>query len=208
MKVKIVQVNEENFAKIPRPAHHGFNCQECFFWIGKRDGRSNLFRAKLNWFLKRAEKHGGPLAKIAVVESDKSAVGFIQYGPIAEFDTAKLYYQLPEGEGIVPNTRRLKVPKRGWCVVCIVVPREYRRQGVGAALVKEVVRDLKKRGVESLDVYPLGKTNSPGKSSQGHVSLWKKMGFTEVEKITHTRGEALFSEGEEVIIMRKMLNKG
>lgn len=208
VRVKIVNVNEKNFAQIPRPAYSRFNCQECFFWMGKKDGRTNLIRAKLSWFLKKEKKNDGALAKVALVSKETRPVGFIQFGPINEFETVKLFYKVADENEIRSESaghRKLVVPKKGWCVTCVVVQKRFRHQGVALRLIKNTLRDLKKRGAESVDVFPRENPSSSAKNPLGPVALWKKAGFTEIERLVYAKGETLLRNGEEIVIMRKIL---
>jgi ribosomal protein S18 acetylase RimI-like enzyme len=168
VEFKIVNVTETNFDQIPRPARKSYNCQECFYWIGKRDSKFDLARQKKRWFEKKFVKHGF-VAKMVLWGKEKKPVGYIQFGPIAEFQTAQMLYR----EGT-------KLPKNGWCITCITLQGPYQRKGVAKKLVRNVLSDLKKRGVRTVDTYELPK-------------FWPAFGF-----------ERIFQD-EKRLIMRKKL---
>lgn len=182
MTVKIVDIREKNFKDIPRPANNRFNCQECFYWMGKRDGRSDLVKQKKNWFVRKAKKDGGSLGKLLLWGKRENPVGFAQFGPIAEFQTAQLFYK-----------NNLPIPKGGWCVTCVAIQSHYRGKGLATRLVRNILRDLKRRGVKTVDAYPLKKTSSWNQISVGPVGLWEKCGFEKVAKI----------KKEKNVLMRK-----
>lgn len=186
MKKKIVEIDEGNFADIPRPANKRFNCQECFYWMGKKDGKLNLVRQKRNWFVRGAKKYGGSLGKLLLWGKREKPVGFIQFGPIGEFQTAQMLYK-----------DRLPIPKGGWCITCVAIQSNYRRKGLATRLVRHVLRDLKRRGVRTVDAYPLKKANSWNQVPVGPVGLWQKCRFGKVAEIEYGRSK------EERVLMRK-----
>jgi ribosomal protein S18 acetylase RimI-like enzyme len=143
-EVRVVGVTEKNFDQIPRPARRGFNCQECFFWMGKKDGKLDLVKHKQNWLTKKASFYDGPLAKMALWGKRRKPVGFIQFGPIPEFQTAMMRYG-----------KHLSVPRGGWCITCLSVQGPYQDKGVAGRMARNVLRDLKRRGVKVVDTYEL-----------------------------------------------------
>ena len=181
-KIKLVDIDEVNFDLIPRPANKKFSCQECFYWIGKKDGRLDQNAQKKKWFLRKNENYGS-VGKLLYVGGEKLPIGFIQYGPIKEFDTAKLYY-LKNGN----------LPKDGWCITCLMVDSKFRQQGLASEMVKKVLSELQKKGVKSVDAFPAVKTNSIDDTSAGTIQLWQKFGFR------------VIAEGSREVIMRKELN--
>jgi ribosomal protein S18 acetylase RimI-like enzyme len=172
VQFKIVDIDEKNFDQIPRPANKKFNCQECFYWMGKRDGRQDLVKQKKNWFVRQGKRHGGSLGKLLLRGKREMSVGFIQFGPIAELDTVKLFY-----------TSKLRVPRNGWAITCIAIQSSYRGKGLATRLVRNVMRDLKRRGVKTIDAYPLKTTRSWNQVAAGPVGLFEKCGFEKVAPI-------------------------
>ena len=207
MTIKIVDITEKNFPNLPRPANKRFNCQECFYWMGKRDGRTDLVKQKKNWFIRRGQKYGGSLGKILLWGKRENPVGFIQYGPVAEFQTARLFYKTVElhpEKSTSPGKRYLLIPKGAWCITCVAIQAGFRHKGLATRLVRQTLRDLKRRGVKSVDAYPLRRVNSWNQVSVGPNGLWQKCGFKEVARIKYIKGEPVPRAGEkEVILMRK-----
>jgi ribosomal protein S18 acetylase RimI-like enzyme len=180
-KIKIVDINEVNFDLIPRPANKKFSCQECFYWIGKKDGRLDQQAQKKKWFSRKGEHHGS-VGKLLYAEGEEKPIGFIQFGPIKEFNTAQLFY-LKNGDS----------PKDGWCITCLMIDNRYRGKGLAGQLVKKVLNELKKKGVKSVDTYPAVKA-SIDDTSAGTVELWQKFGFQ------------IIAEGSREVVMRKELH--
>jgi len=170
VEVKIVDINEKNFEEIPRTADRRYNCQECFFWMGKKDGKLDLVKQKKKWFLRKADKYGS-LGKLLLWGKRQKAIGYIQLGPINEFETAKIFYK-----DMAP------IPRNGWCITCVTIDTNYRSKGLAKRLIRSVLRDLKRRGVRTVDTYPIKQLKSLNQVSCGPVALWKELGFEKVFK--------------------------
>jgi len=182
-KYKIVDIDKENFELIPRPASQCFNCQECFYWMGKMDGRLNQKQQKKNWFARKRATYGS-LGKLLYPETKtKEPIAFIQFAPVQEMSTAKLIYL----------RERLRIPKKGWCITCLTVKKPWRGKGVATSLVKSVLKDLKKRGVERVDAYPMPKNTNLSQSPVGPVEVWLSLGFK------------VLNEGSAAPVVRKRL---
>jgi GNAT superfamily N-acetyltransferase len=190
-KVKIVDINENTFEQIPRPSNSHFNCRECFYWMEKRDGRTDLVKQKRNWFIRRGRRYDGSLGKVLLWSHREIPVGFIQFGPIAEFNTTRLIYE-----------DRLPVPKGGWCIACVAVKSPFRSKGLASRLIRNTLRDLKRRGVKTVDAYPVDTAHSWNQISVGPVQLWKNCGFEEVAKICYSKGDPV-PYLDEITLMRK-----
>jgi GNAT superfamily N-acetyltransferase len=71
-----------------------------------------------------------------------------------------------------------------WSIVCFVVPREFRGQGVATALLEGAIAYARRRGVRLLEAYPIDK---PRRSQDdwmwhGALSMYAKAGFAEVAR--------------------------
>jgi GNAT superfamily N-acetyltransferase len=100
-----------------------------------------------------------------------------------------------------PRLRRSRVVTSGsaeqwgdasvWSVVCFVVRRDFRRQGVSARLLEAAVEHARAAGarvVEGYPVDPAGTTGSPtGSLYHGTVSMFEAAGFAEVAVPTPAR---------------------
>lgn len=189
MEVKIVDINEKNFDLIPRPADRRYNCQECFFWMGKKDGKLDLAKQKKKWFLKRKERYGS-LGKLLLWGKRQKPIGYIQFGPISEFETAKIFYR-----DMAP------IPRSGWAICCVTIDNSYRRKGLAKKLIRNVLQDLKRRGVRTVDAYPVKEPKSLNQTSGGPATLWREMGFEKAFRAS-TKKKIIRQDN---IIMRKKL---
>lgn len=181
MKVQIKDIDKKTFTDIPRPANRSFDCQACCYWHEKRDGKQDLKKQKKNWFVWKKEKYGS-LGKILYLNGE--AIGFTQFGPISEFETAKLLYRdklpLPSGD-------------KAFCITCIAIASKYRGRGLATKLLRNVLTDLKKRGVKSVDGYPVRHASSWNQISVGPLALYQDLGF-----------EIILDEGKRLIVRKRL----
>jgi len=124
------------------------------------------------------------LAKILLWGKRLKSVGFSQFGPISEFKTAEMFYQ-----------DQLAIPRGGWCITCIAIQSAYRGKGLAKRLLSNVLLDLKRKGIKTVDAYPLRRVSSWNRVSGGPLELWQGLGFKLV----------LEDKSKELIIMRKKL---
>ena len=190
MDVKIVDITRKNFADIPRPADRRYDCQKCFFWMGKMDGKLDLVKQKKKWFLGKANKYGS-LGKILLWGKRQKPIGYIQFGPISEFETALIFYR-----DMAP------IPRNGWCITCVVIDTNYRGRGLAKRLINNVLRDLKRRGIRTVDTYPIKKPRSINQIPCGPASLWQGLGFEPVFKAANKKKIIRRNN----IVMRKKLS--
>ncbi len=106
------------------------------------------------------------MGKLLLWGKRQKAVGFIQFGPISEFETAAIFYR-----------DAAPIPRNGWAITCVAVDTNYRRKGIAKRLVRNVLRDLKRRGVRTVDAYPVKEPKSLNQIPCGPVGLWKELGF-------------------------------
>lgn len=71
-----------------------------------------------------------------------------------------------------------------WSIVCLVVPSEYRKQGVAQALLAGAVAYARKRGVKLVEGYPVDKSvsDAPDAPWFGSLAMFEKLGFEEVAR--------------------------
>ena len=71
-----------------------------------------------------------------------------------------------------------------WSIVCLVVPSEYRRQGVARALLQGAVDHALKRGVRLVEAYPVDKEKhgAPDAPWFGSLVMFDELGFEEVAR--------------------------
>lgn len=156
--------------------------------MGKRDGRQDLVKQKKNWFVKKAKKYDGSLGKLLLWGKREKPVGFIQFGPVAEFQTTQFFYKDDQA-----------IPHSGWCITCVAIQSDYRDKGLATRLIRNVLRDMRRRGVKKVDVYPQEEALFLNQISTGLVSLWEKCGFEKVAEVKQGRGK------RTTVLMRKKL---
>jgi len=71
-----------------------------------------------------------------------------------------------------------------WSIVCLVVPSEYRKQGVARAMLKGAVAYARKRGVKLIEGYPVDKSKggAPDAPWFGSLAMFDELGFEEVAR--------------------------
>lgn len=71
-----------------------------------------------------------------------------------------------------------------WSIVCFVVPGELRHQGVATALLRGAIDYARRRGVETLEAYPVDKAGVCQDEWLwfGAFSMYRKAGFVEVAR--------------------------
>ena len=103
----------------------------------------------------------------------KTPVGWLSLGPRETF--AKLR-----------NSPAMKPvdDAKVWSIVCLVVPSEYRRQGVARALLQGAVDYARSRGVKLVEAYPVDRNEkgAPEAPWFGSLSMYDELGFEEVAR--------------------------
>jgi ribosomal protein S18 acetylase RimI-like enzyme len=71
-----------------------------------------------------------------------------------------------------------------WSIVCLVVPSEYRKQGVARAMLKGAVAYARKRGVRLVEAYPVDKSHASATQAPwfGSLAMFDELGFEEVAR--------------------------
>lgn len=71
-----------------------------------------------------------------------------------------------------------------WSIVCFVVPGEHRGRGVARALLDAAIDYAAKRGVDTLEAYPVDKPGRAGDETMwfGAKSMFDAAGFAEVAR--------------------------
>lgn len=71
-----------------------------------------------------------------------------------------------------------------WSIICFVVPAEHRRQGVAGELLRGAVDYARRRGVRTLEAYPVDR-DGPSRDDSlwfGVKSMYEDAGFVEVAR--------------------------
>jgi ribosomal protein S18 acetylase RimI-like enzyme len=109
-----------------------------------------------------------------VAYRDGQAVGWVSLGPRPDYDR------------IVHSTVLAPVDDRPvWSIVCFVVGRRTRGQGVARALLDAAVAYAREHGAVTLEAYPVDTTDGrvpAANAYRGTLSQFEAAGFTEVAR--------------------------
>jgi GNAT superfamily N-acetyltransferase len=115
------------------------------------------------------------LAPGLVAYRDDRAVGWVSLAPREDYErlaTSKILSPLDD------------VPV--WSIVCFVVSRRLRRQGVAAALLDAAIDFARSHGATTLEAYPVevpkGERIPAANAYHGTLSMFERAGFTVVER--------------------------
>jgi GNAT superfamily N-acetyltransferase len=122
-----------------------------------------------------AATRGQPHAPGLVAYRDGVAVGWVSLGPREDFE------RLAFSRVLAPVDA-----KPVWSIVCFVVGRSARRQGVARALLDAAVRHARAHGATLLEAYPVdvpdGQRIPAANAYHGTLAMFVEAGFTVVER--------------------------
>jgi GNAT superfamily N-acetyltransferase len=154
----IKKVTKNNSEDIPNP------CKCCLYWqvtdaSGENVPKPEMAQKKREWIANVAKEFGNG-AKIAY--SDDMPVGFVQFGPARFFPNAREYASGPLSEDAV-------------FIACLYITnKEARGKGVGTAILKDLIDDLKKRGCKAIETFA---RKSSENNPSGPIEFYLKHGF-------------------------------
>jgi len=126
-------------------------------------------RAELQSLTKRK------LAPGLVAYRDDRAVGWVSLAPREDYE------RLASSKVLAPVD---EVPV--WSIVCFVVSRRSRRQGVAAALLAAAIEYARSHSATTLEAYPVevpkGERIPSANAFHGTLSMFERAGFTVVER--------------------------
>lgn len=147
-------------------------CWCTYFRVRGRDWSNSTAagnRAELRALIKRN------LAPGLVAYQDDRAVGWVSLGPREDYErltTSKILAPLDD------------VPV--WSIVCFVVSRRSRRQGVAAALLDAAIEYARSHGATTLEAYPVevpkGERIPSANAYHGTLTMFERAGFRVVER--------------------------
>jgi GNAT superfamily N-acetyltransferase len=156
--LKIEKVDKRNFKDISSP------CKYCLYWqtsvpFDEEMLKPEMEREKREWFSKVIRDFGncGFIAYFRGVP-----MGFIQYASIGFFPRIEEYASGPPSEDAV-------------FLACLyIADKEARGKGLGTAMLKELLAELRKRKFEAVETFAGKKSeNNPS----GPLELYLKCGF-------------------------------
>jgi len=117
---------------------------------------------------------GGPLAPGLVAYRDDRVVGWVSLGPREDYE------RLTYSQVLAPID---DTPV--WSIVCFVVSRRSRGQGVAAALLDAAVEYAREHGATTLEGYPVdaGDDRVPAANAfHGTLRMFERAGFTVIAR--------------------------
>jgi GNAT superfamily N-acetyltransferase len=147
----------------------------CQFWRtsgfkGSRDDEKAANRARLE-----AQAAGPTAPGLVALTREGHAVGWVSLGPREDFDRL-------ERSRVRPRLDAVAV----WSVVCFVVSRKARRQGVGGQLLEAAIAYAREHDAPALEAYPVdtstGRPTGPTLYT-GTLSTFLRAGFRVVRQI-------------------------
>jgi len=162
----LVDLFERRGARGGHPNVPGYGCW-CMYWRDRSLGHGTPKKRALG-ALVRAGREPGLLAY-----DEKEAVGWVSVAPRVEYDA--LFRS--------PQYRPRDDDDAVWSVVCFVVDRPRRREGVAGALLDGAVEHASARSAALLEAYP---HRSKKDNYMGHLGLFLGRGF-QVVRETSTR---------------------
>lgn len=102
------------------------------------------------------------------------AVGWVSLGPRSDYE------RLAHSRVLAPLDE-----KPVWSIVCFVVGRQARRQGVATALLDAAIGYARDHGAETLEAYPVdvgGERIRSADAYKGTLTMFERAGFTEVTR--------------------------
>jgi GNAT superfamily N-acetyltransferase len=116
---------------------------------------------------------------------DGRPVGWISVAPRPD------YGRVIRSPSIGPGRRSPEAADSGvWSVVCFWMPRAQRGKGIAMALLRAAVEHARSGGARVLEAYPIdtGEERHPQSSVfTGTLAMFRRVGFTEVERRTEGR---------------------
>lgn len=146
----------------------------CMWWRVERGEPWNQLQGEPNKrALKNLVKKGKAQGILAFAGNEP--VGWCSFGPRLDY----------------PRLRRVKAYKRddvsdAWSVVCFFVHRKWRGKGLSRGLLKAAVDAMRKRGVKTIEAYPVTTTKDGRRVSStfaytGPIGIFEELGFKKVQ---------------------------
>ena len=146
----------------------------CSFYRVRGSTFANSSEAKNRKVLERAVDELDSRAPGLVAYREGEAVGWVSLGPRDDYE------RLQHSKVLAPIDERPV-----WSIVCFVVGRSFRGQGVASALLAAAVDYARQHGATLLEGYPVetdGKRILAADAYKGTVGMFERAGFKVVER--------------------------
>ena len=173
--IDVLPLTPDRFADLAALFEEGGDPKWCWCTYF-RDPRSRLVELDGGRQSRRARGTGErDLAPGLVAYRDDRAVGWVSLGPREDYErlaTSKILAPLDDAPV--------------WSIVCFVVSRRSRRQGVAATLLDAAIEYARAHGATTLEAYPVevpkGERIPSANAYHGTLSMFERAGFTVVER--------------------------
>ena len=141
--------------------------------IGEKEMREHN-RKRKKALVEQGRSHG------ILVYEDDVPVGWCAYGPKEEFprvDRGRYYRKLD-----------LKEERRLWRIICMVVDKDHRGQGVATSALKGALASIRRQGGGIVEAYPVVSKKGGSQSLWfGTVGMFEREGFKPVAPLGASR---------------------
>ncbi|MGH2465746.1 MAG: GNAT family N-acetyltransferase [Candidatus Limnocylindrales bacterium] len=147
----------------------------CQFWRGAAFTGNRTEQADASRRALEAEARSPMTPGLVALGEDGRAVGWVSLGPREDFEHL-------ERSRVRPRIDDVPV----WAIVCFVVGKSARRQGIGAQLLDAAIAFAREQGAPALEAYPVdtsqGKPTGPTLYT-GTLSTFLRAGFQVVRQV-------------------------
>jgi GNAT superfamily N-acetyltransferase len=135
-------------------------CYCTFYFYPKIKGSiGKTKREYAQWLIEKGYMQG------YVVYENKKVIGWCNVGD------KWAYSRLTNGLGVKEEGVK--------SIVCFVIQKEYRRQGIARKIVKRIIKDSKEDGTKVIEAYPSNTAENEYSHYHGPEKLYKEEGFKE-----------------------------
>ncbi|MHC4778092.1 MAG: GNAT family N-acetyltransferase [Planctomycetota bacterium] len=158
---------QDDFFHLHGDAHGGGWCYCVAWWVPTWEGWIERTAAQNREFRERLFAEGNHDGFL--LYTDGAPVGWCQVGPRDRLEKLVRQFDRPPD----PDA---------WAITCFFVASDHRRRGVASELLKQVLAQLKAKGVKRVEAYPnTSGTDEEGEHWTGPPSLYEGAGFHELE---------------------------
>lgn len=176
MDVEVVPFTPDHWSALASLFEESGDQNECWCQFFHKRGSWIRTDPAANRAALEAEADARPAAGLIALDADGRAVGWVRLGPRAGF--ARL-----DRSTVRPRLDDVPV----WSIVCFVVSRNARHQGVTSRLLEAAIEFARAHGAPALEAYPVdqsGRRVSAANLYRGALSTFRRAGFEVAREIT------------------------
>jgi GNAT superfamily N-acetyltransferase len=173
MTLELEDIDGSDLRDLPawasQPNGRDAGCRYCLYWEQPTEFESPVLNlsqreaAKAQWFREVSAEFGcaGKLVRV-----DGAVVGYAQFAPAQYLPMANTYECGPPSDDAV-------------LLSCLFIVPDRRGQGFGRALLQALLKELRDRGIASVETFT---RKSAGSNPSGPVEFWLKHGFQPIRE--------------------------